>query len=149
MFKNVYLDATSRKTLVSFPLIPQGVLAHGPVQHKSSPSDSSVGHRSAGCSWRGLLSPVVCISHGLEDRLWNLLDSTACHFSSLPSWYSSFNKHVFLSLCNLSTVQLFLDFSMKEWGKRCGHANMCSEARNKIFDECLVTRNVSWCGGRP
>lgn len=70
--------------------------------------------------------------------------------SLLPSWYSSFNKHVFLSLCNLLTVQLFLDFSMKEWGKRCGHANMCSEAKNKmIFDECLVTRNVSWCGGRP
>lgn len=85
------------------PSFPRGSLLTD--QHKSSPSDSSAGHNSAGFSWRGLLSPVVCISCGLEDRLWNLQD---CHFSSLLSWYSSSNKHFFShSLCNLSTVQLF------------------------------------------
>lgn len=150
MFRNVFLDARFWKTLGSFPLIPQGVLAHRPVQHKSSPSDSSVGRRNAGCSCRGLLSPV-CISRCLEDRLWSLLDSAACHLPLLPSWYSSFNKHFFVSLCNVSTVQLFWDlFSTKKWGKQCGHANMCSEEGNKmIVDEYLVTRNVSSCGGRP
>lgn len=75
------------------PWFPRGSLLTD--QHKSSPSDSSAGHSSAGFSWRGLLSPVVCISRGLEDRLWNLQD---CHFSSLLSWYSSSNKHFFFSL---------------------------------------------------
>lgn len=106
------------------PSFPRGSLLTD--QHKSSPSDSSAGHSSAGFSWRGLLSPVICISRGLEDRLWNLQD---CHFSSLLSWYSSSNKH-FFSLSLFATYQQYSYFrtcSAQRNEENSVHMQICAQ----------------------